>query len=247
MNCHKLVVIMTFILLIENSYSQNVIRCADPECSICLAVPGAVSPEKSDTREPRNPPEDTMFERSGSLTVVNPILRSPLQATISLAGNWEFCVNSASDGVKERWMQPESEWPSIIMMPVPSNWESHGVGEPALSTPWNAHWDQLPRRLRHAYIGSAWYRKTIAIPAEWKGSRIWLKIGGVKAQGWFWVNGTPVARQFSYCGAYKYDITDLIKPGKEAVIVAQVRNDVPSRMGLLSACHKWGDYIVTLK
>jgi hypothetical protein len=136
MNCHKLVVIMTFILLIENSYSQNVIRCADPECSICLAVPGAVSPEKSDTREPRNPPEDTMFGRSGSLTVVNPILRSPHQATISLAGNWEFCVDSASDGVKERWMQPESEWPSIIMMPVPSNWESHGVGEPALSTPW---------------------------------------------------------------------------------------------------------------
>lgn len=67
-----------------------------------------------------------------------------------------------------------------------------------------------------------------------------MKIGGVKAQGWFWVNGTPIARQFSYCGAYKYDITDLIKPGKEAVIVAQVRNDVPSRMGLLSACHKWG-------
>lgn len=77
-----------------------------------------------------------LFGRPSSLTVVNPILRSPYQAAISLAGNWELCVDSLSVGSKERWM--EQEWPSITMMPVPSNWESHGV-LPGMLTGINYH------------------------------------------------------------------------------------------------------------
>ncbi|WP_276745110.1 MULTISPECIES: hypothetical protein [Petrimonas] len=37
------------------------------------------------------------------------------------------------------------------------------------STPRNAHWDQLPRRLPHAYIGSAWYWKTICCASSGDG------------------------------------------------------------------------------
>ena len=228
-----------YLLCAGHCYAQT-IRCADPNCPICLAVPGAVSPKSSDTREPRHRPEDVPFGRDASLAVVNPALRSPHQQVVSLAGDWEFCTDPDSAGLNERWMRPDALWPSSTPMPVPSNWESHGIGEPDMSTPWICSWDQCPRPMRHVYIGSAWYRKAITVPADWKGRRIWLKIGGVRAQGWFWVNGTPVARSFSYCGAYKYEITDLVRPGKTAVIVARIRNDVPSRTGLLSACHVWG-------
>ena len=239
MKYHPIIVILIW-LCSGSSYAQQVIRCADPQCPLCLSVSGTVSPEKSDTREPRHRPEDVPFGRAGSLAVVNPVLQSPHQRVISLAGEWDFCTDPDSAGVKEGWMRPGATWPSSVAMPVPSNWESHGIGEPGMSTPWNAHWDQAPRPLRHIYIGAAWYRKTLTVPADWKGRRIWLKIGGVRAQGWFWVNGTPVAHSFTYCGTNKYDITDLVKPGKTAVIVAQIRNDVPSRMGLAGICHIWG-------
>ena len=234
------IVILILYILSGNAYAQRVIRCADPQCPICLAIPGAVSPETFDTREPRNRPEDVPFGREGSLAVVNPVIRSPHQKTLSLSGDWEFCTDPDSVGIKEGWMRPGSTWPSCVAMPVPSNWESHGIGEPGMSSPWICNWDQAPRPLRHIYIGSVWYRKEIDVPTDWKGRRIWLKIGGVRAQGWFWVNGTPVARAFSYCGTYKYDITDLVKPGKTAVIVAQVRNDVPGRMGQVASSHIWG-------
>ncbi len=228
------------LLFLPASSPGQVIRCADPECPICLAQPGMVSPEKSDTREPRHRPEDAPFGREGSLAVVNPVLRSPQQTAVSLAGDWEFCTDPESVGVREEWMNPGATWPETVAMPVPSNWESHGIGEPGMSTPWICSWDQCPRPMRNIYIGSAWYRKAMAVPAEWEGRRVWLKVGGVRAQGWFWVNGVPVARAFSYCGAYKYEITDLVRPGETATIVAQVRNDVPSRTGQVSSCHIWG-------
>ena len=237
--------LLSFLLLLFWGCSHvrgAMIRCADPQCSICLAAPDATPPENPDTREPRLRPEDAPFGREGSLAVVNPVIRSQYQTAISLAGDWEFCTDPDSVGVKEGWMCPGATWPSPIAMPVPANWESHGVGEPGMSTPWNCFWDKCPRPLRHIYIGSAWYRKIIAVPAGWEGRRVWLKIGGVRAQGWFWVNGAPVARSFTYCGTFKYDITDLVKPGEPAVIAAQIRNDVPSRMGLVSISHVWGGF-----
>ena len=39
----------------------QVIRCADPECPLCLSVPGAIPPEKPVTREPYRYPEDAPF------------------------------------------------------------------------------------------------------------------------------------------------------------------------------------------
>ena len=72
------------------------------------------------------------------------------------------------------------------------------------------------------------------------GKQVWLKIGGVHAQGWFWVNGTYLGHNDCYCGAYKYNVTDLVKPGEPVLIAAKVRNDVPSRKGLMSWIQRFG-------
>jgi beta-galactosidase/beta-glucuronidase len=78
---------------------------------------------------------------------------------------------------------------------------------------WDCKWDHCAKPLRNKYQGEAWYRKAVAIPAAWQGKRVWLKIGGVRSQGWFWVNGKTVAWVDNYCGTYKYDITDLVRSG----------------------------------
>jgi len=89
-------------------------------------------------------------------------------------------------------------------------------------------------------MGEAWYRKTVAIPAAWQGRRIWLKVGGVRSQGWFWVNNKTVAWVDAYCGTYKYDITDLVQAGTQAVVVAAVNNAIPSRKGQMISSHLFG-------
>jgi hypothetical protein len=131
-------------------------------------------------------------------------------------------------------------WPNARTIQVPGCWEEQGVGAPGMGDSWDCKWDHIPKPLRSIYSGEAWYRKKIELPKAWEGQRIWLKIGGVKAQGCFWVNDKPAAWVDTYCGTYKYDITDLVEPGKEAVVVAQVNNVAPSRKGLFSAIHKFG-------
>ena len=96
------------------------------------------------------------------------------------------------------------------------------------------------RLLRTTYVGKAWYHKRIAIPDEWSGRQVWLKIGGVNSEGCFWVNGKPVGTIRAYCGTYKFNITDLVKSGEDAVIVCEVRNDVTSRKGVANWMHRFG-------
>jgi len=172
--------------------------------------------------------------------VVNQVERSPLQEVISLRGKWEFATDPHAAGRETGWMRPGTAWPGQRTIEVPACWEAQGVGVPGMSETWDCKWDAGLFPLRNVYMGSAWYRRAVSIPAAWQGKRIWLKIGGVRAQGWFWVNGKPVAHDYTYCGVYKYDITDCVSPGQDAVVVVLVRNDLPSRKGNTSWRHRAG-------
>jgi len=173
--------------------------------------------------------------------VVNPAVRSPLQAVLSLRGEWEFVTQGVAPLRHPRWRAFYSKpWPGSRKIQVPGCWEAQGVGAPGMGDSWDPKWDHCAKPLRHVYLGDAWYRKAVDVPADWAGRRVWLKVGGVRSQGWFWVNNTPVAWVDSYCGTYKYDITDLVQPGKPATIVAEVNNAVPSRKGLFSSTHRFG-------
>ena len=179
-------------------------------------------------------------QRPASLAVVNPPVRSKWQEVISMRGKWDFATDPNGEGRDAGWMQPGAVWPGQREIEVPGCWEAQGVGEPGTSRIWGITRDANPYPLRHIYMGAAWYRRSVAIPEAWAGKRIWLKVGGVRAQGWFWVNGHPVAQVENYCAVNKYDVTDLVVPGKEASVVAVVRNNLPSRMGQVSALHRWG-------
>jgi lysophospholipase L1-like esterase len=187
----------------------------------------------------------TWGARDEHLAVVNNVLTSPEETTniLSLRGEWEFSAKPMHrapfrNGVWEHYYK--MKWQDARSIQVPSCWEAQGVGEEGMSEYWNAVWDNGKKPIRHKHMGDGWYRKTVKIPSSWSGKRIWLKIGGVKSKGWFWVNEKQVALVDNYCGTYKYEITDLVKPGDEAIVAAQVNNILPSRKGLMSIIHKWG-------
>jgi hypothetical protein len=186
---------------------------------------------------------DTWGYRKALPAVVNPAVRSPLQETITLRGGWEFVTQAANIRPRRHpgWDHFFSKpWKNTRTMQVPGCWEAQGVGEPGMGNSWDCKWDHCAKPLRHIFEGEGWYRKTVDIPAAWQGKRVWLKIGGVRAQGWFWVNNKTVAWVDNYCGTYKYDITDLVQAGTQAVVVAAVNSVQPSRKGLFSSTHRFG-------
>ena len=186
--------------------------------------------------------------REEHLAVVNPAVAAEEERgnVISLRGEWDFSAKQMKrapfrTGMWELYYK--MKWWDVRKINVPGCWEAQGVGHPGMSDCWSAVWDSAPKPLRHKLVGDGWYRRTVEIPAAWAGKRIWLKIGGVKNRGWFWVNETPVAHVENYCGTCKYEITDLVVAGSNAVIAAQVNSDPPCRKGLVNFVHRWGGIV----
>jgi hypothetical protein len=171
-------------------------------------------------------------QRQAKHTVVNPVVDSKHRSTLRLDGDWDFAIDPKGKGEDEKWFLPDKAWPDQITMPVPGCWEAQGLGGPGWSSPSPIRvFEAINRKLKGTYTGCGWYRKTLKMPRKWKGKQVWLKIGSVNAQGWFWLNGQFVGHLYEYCGAHKFDVTDIAEPGKTNTVVALVRNDIPSRKG----------------
>ncbi len=111
-----------------------------------------------------------------------------------------------------------------------------------MSLTWDATWDCNPRPLNHIYNGAALYRKTVEIPADWADREIWLNVGGVRTEAYFWANGRPLGAINGFCGSWKFRVGDAAKAGETVEIVALVRNDTPSRKGQMCDFHKFGGF-----
>jgi hypothetical protein len=179
--------------------------------------------------------------RPKRIAVVNPVLGEEPGTTLDLSGEWEF---TQTRNFTMRYMfvnrfQEEADWGKTRKIRLPGLLETQGVGEPGKSETWDCTWDRGPKPLRHVFRNLGWLRKTVEIPAGWAGKRIWLKIGDVTSQAWFWVNDVQVTWHENYCGTYKYEITDIVTPGKPAKIVIEVSNLVAKRGGTRNSMNRW--------
>ena len=80
-------------------------------------------------------------------------------------------------------------------------------------------------------MGSAWYRKTITPPTEWKGRRVLLDFEGIMLVGDVYLNGKRVGgTDYGYVG-FEIDVTNLLKYGQpnEIKVEAQTMNEKASR------------------
>ena len=189
--------------------------------------------------------------------VVNPVGREASPCLVSLRGEWNFVAQPRAsirryrhtkvpfakvdeNTPPERCSGADVPWSMARRISVPGAWEAQGVGEPGMSIPWDPLWDCSMKKLNHVYMGEGWYRKDVVLPESWAGLKVWLKVGGVKSQGWVWVNKRPVAWVDDYCGTYKYDITPFVRLGGTNRVTICVNNSLPSRKGLMSNVHRWG-------
>ena len=107
---------------------------------------------------------------------------------LSLAGEWEFAIDSMDIGISKHWYT--QSFPDKIKLPGTMDDAGYGIPNrllPSISKPQILH---LTRK--HSYIGPAWYIREISVPSDWEGKNIELKLERVIWQTNVWIDGKEV-------------------------------------------------------
>ena len=87
---------------------------------------------------------------------------------ISLAGKWQFAMDSTDVGITEKWF--ERSFADKIQLPGTTDEAGYGIPNtlpPSVEKPQILH---LTRK--NSYVGPAWYSREVSIPSDWGGKSI---------------------------------------------------------------------------
>ena len=69
------------------------------------------------------------------------------------------------------------------------------------------------------YVGYGWYRKSLEVPAEWRGKRVALEFEGAFQESEIFVNGIRVGEHRGGYTGFSLDITEALRPGANVIAV----------------------------
>ena len=156
------------------------------------------------------------------------------QETLNLAGSWELSIGDST------------HYDDYVMLP--GSMLTNGKGDPVtVDTKWtgslydssyyfNPYMEQYRQEgnmkfpffltpERH-YVGQAWYRRQIYVPASWSRKRITLFLERPHIETTVFVNGQKILHQLSLSTPHECDVTRFIRPGERNEIVVCVYNGV---------------------
>ncbi len=155
------------------------------------------------------------------LVTATPSTRAVGRPQLELSGAWQFRTDPESRGEGEEWFAGDVEFPREIQ--VPGAWDAQGVGS-------------ATSRLASNYVGKAWYRRSVSIPADWRGKRIWLEVGGAHRYVNAWAGGHHVGRNVGYLTPLLVDITGHVVPGTDTTIALRVDSKQDPAVDSLTGC-----------
>lgn len=135
---------------------------------------------------------------------------------ISLAGEWQFAMDSTDVGVSEKWF--DRSFADKIQLPGTTDEAGYGVPNtlpPSIGKPQILH---LTRK--NSYVGPAWYSREVTIPSDWEDKSIELKLERVIWHTRVWVDGNPISGSCeSLISPHVFDLTEYLTPGKHKLTV----------------------------
>lgn len=143
------------------------------------------------------------------------------QRYLGLDGRWKFHLSNA-DRLPAGFEQEDydvSQWAEI---PVPANWQAEGFDQPRynnITYPFPANRPLIPHEINP--VGS--YRRDIEVPPSWTGKDVILHIGAAGSAYYVWVNGTKVGYSEDSKLPSEFDVTRLLKPGRNTVAIQVFR------------------------
>ena len=144
---------------------------------------------------------------------------------LSLEGKWKFNFSKDHDKAPKDFYAVDYDDSQWVDFPVPGILELNGYGDATYKNvgyAWSNQFHSDPPFVeeRNNYTGS--YRKTVKVPADWKGERIYLHVGSATSNLMVWVNGKFVGYSEDSKVAAEFDLTKYLKPGQENLIAMQV-------------------------
>ncbi|WP_020580278.1 glycoside hydrolase family 2 protein [Actinopolymorpha alba] len=166
------------------------------------------------------------------------LLPSDTRPELDLNGSWSFELDPTDVGVKDGWTQKSF----AHTIEVPGSWEEQGFGErpPEFIGGWTK---------RLSYEGAAWYSRTVEIPENWSGGRIWLQLDRVGWQSTVWVDDARIDSQDSLSGPHRFDLTPHLKAGSSHRLTIRVDNAVTDILNFEGHIHSrhtattWGGIV----
>ena len=135
---------------------------------------------------------------------------TPTRERISLNGLWEFHPVLAPDEL-EKIPGPETGWG---WFKVPGAWPTEPNGMSFYLKP------EVLSRFKAAELNSAWYRREINVPEEWKGRRIRLSADLIQSCGIVFVDGVKAGVLY-YPGG-ELELTGKLLPGSHHTLAVLV-------------------------
>lgn len=115
----------------------------------------------------------------------------------SLNGTWQFAETSDDS---DRGFLSGKAFPDKINVPF-------------------ARESKLSGLARTGFVTNVWYKRSFNVPAKWSGKRIKLHIGASDWRTEMWVNGTKITEYVGGSSPVSGEITAVVKPGPNTVIV----------------------------
>ena len=119
---------------------------------------------------------------------------------LNLNGQWDFAFDFGVSGVEKGWPEKPAGLDKKILVPFCPESKLSGIG----------YTDFMP---------AVWYHRTFSVPADWKGSRVFLHFGAVDYDCRAWVNGKPVGRHYGGSTSFAFDITAALMSGGNDLVV----------------------------
>jgi beta-galactosidase len=196
------------------------------ETSVAASVPSEIEDPKclGINKQPWHANLTTYATRDEALAA----RREVSSLALSLNGPWKFNFALRPEARPAGFFRPDFDVSSWKEIPVPSNWQMHGYGTPFYRNNGFTFYPNVPKVMteppKHftSYVernpvGS--YRRDFVLPANFADRRTFLRFDGVDAAFFLWINGVKVGYSTNSRNAAEFDVTDLLRAGKNTVAV----------------------------
>ena len=120
---------------------------------------------------------------------------------INLNGVWDFEFDSLNNGLSKDWHKGTAKFGHKINVPFPWGSPLSGVKDLA---------------------DFAWYKKSIQVPANWSGQRVFVTIGASDWETSIWLDGVLVGKHQGGYTPFSFELTKYVKYGSTQQLVISV-------------------------